>query len=248
MAQWPEILTRAQITPSTLVFVVLFIIVLIYLFFFQQVVTAFFYKLAFRCFKRKHLSIKFERFSFSIITGQLSIHRIEIITKNMKVKIGRIRATLYYWRKIPTYLDDNGETSKCRMHMTINALDVTLFNRAFSTEMVEKINALFKEGKTTTEVTEFLKSQWQDPVPYALSLIYRAFLPFDFSIHSAAITIGNERLPSFCVFQMKDIYGGFMLKSRETPQSHIKTIATLNMEGVTLKVHPHTINYPPIYG
>ena len=146
MPEWPEVLYRAGITPSVVVFAGAFIVVLIYLFFFQQIVTALFYKFALRCLLPKGLSVKFERFSFSMFTGQFTIHRLEIITQDMRINVGRIRATLFYWRRIPTYLDQEGETRNSRMHMMINGLGVTIYNRSWTTNMVVQIKEMIEKG------------------------------------------------------------------------------------------------------
>ena len=244
---WPSVLETAGVTPSVVAFFAISIVVLIYLFFFQQTITAKFYKLLLKCFLPQGISVKFERFSFSMFTGQISIHRVQVVTQDMQINAGRICATLFYWRKIPTYKDQQGESNKCRLHMKINALDVLIFNRSWTTDMVLKINDLFELGKSTEEVTEFLKKQWPDPQPYSLSLVYRAILPFMFDIKSASFTVGNERLPAFCKLKVHKIEGKYSFKSRETPESHLKSKLEMNFEDVAFQVHPHQIPTPPIF-
>ncbi|EAX93496.1 hypothetical protein TVAG_407970 [Trichomonas vaginalis G3] len=245
--EWPEELSSAGITPSVLVFFVAFIVILLYLFFFQQYLTALFYKGFLKLILPKSLTIHFERFSFSMFTGQFTLHRVQIINQDMKINIGRVRATLFYWRPIPTYVDDEGKSYKVRFHAMLNAVEITIYNRQWSTEMVEKINEKINGGATAEDITNFLREQYPAPVPYPLALIYRAILPFSFEVKAFSFTVGNNTLPSFVVAQAQSLNGKFSIITRENPQSHIKSRLEMQLNNFKFLVLPHPIEYPPIF-
>lgn len=245
--EWPEILSNSGITPSVLVFFLAFIIILIYLFFFQQYLTAIFYKIAMKMILPKSLSIHFERFSFSMFTGQFTLHRVQIASQDFLINIGRIRATLYYWRPISSYLSDSEADYKDRFHAKLNAVSITFYNRKYSTDLVEEVTEKIKNGASASDITNLLRSKIDDPKPFPLSVIYRAILPFSFDIKAFSVTFGNEMLPSYCILHSDTVFGRYSIKARETSESHMKSISELQFTGFDFLVYPHQIEYPEIF-
>jgi len=193
-----------------------------------------------------NLVFTFERFSFSVLTGQFSLHRVHIVTQDMSIYIGRICGSLFYWRKIPDYLTKE-TVNKSRFDMTIHALDITIYNRTWSTDLVLDILKRFENGESTDQITEYFKSLWKPPEPYQLSLIYRAILPFSFHVYSTSITIGNPKLPSYFVFFSEDIQGLYTFSARETPESHLKSSFDISMVNVSFKSHPQLFTPPSCF-
>jgi len=236
----PEFFTSVVIFASCIV------VILIYLIFFQQSLTALLYKVLFKCFLPNSVSVEFERFSFSILTGKFAFHRLHLVTQDMSAFIGCLRGSFYYWRKIPEYSKID-EDLKTRFDITIYALDITLYNRSWSASFVEEILKKFESGMSTEDVTEYMKTIWKEPAHYQLSLLYRAFLPFSFHIIATSVTIGNPFLPSYLVFYSENLRGGYSINPRETPESHIKSFMEIQMISCNLKSFPQEFDAPPIF-
>ena len=174
-----------EIPSEVLLFISLFVIVALYFLFFQQYLSALIIRLMLMPLLPKWMKIKFKRHAFSVISGGITLADVEIVTQDMSIRITKLFGSLYYWRKIPDFTTDEPTNSRCKI--TIYGLEVTILNRTYATELVETVVNMYKEGKTTAEVTEYLKKLYPKPEPYQLSMLYRMILPMEFhKVHARA--------------------------------------------------------------
>lgn len=96
-----------KIPWGLVIFLSIFAIVLFYFIFFQSYLTAAIYQGILKCILRtNNLSIKFNRFQFSMLSGHISIHNLVITTASMRVEISRLCISIKYWAKIPIFGED----------------------------------------------------------------------------------------------------------------------------------------------
>ncbi|OHT10215.1 hypothetical protein TRFO_20505 [Tritrichomonas foetus] len=219
----------------------IFAIVLLYFLFFQQYLTALIWRMFIGMFIPKTLQINFERVMFSVVSGHITIFDLTIVTQDMSIRIGKFCGQLYFWRKIPDF-SENEPKLKSRFLLQLFGLDITIYNRTWSTELVENVVKMFNEGKTTKEVGEYVLSFYPTPAPYQLSMLLRMILPLKIRIYSAALTIGNPRTPSFLIFRFESISGQYTLIPRKSPEFSMQSSLNLDMNTFSLKSIPLTIN------
>lgn len=192
----------------------------------------------------KGFSIKFQRISFSFLSGHITLEDVEVITRDMAIKITKIFGNIYYWRKIPNF-EANDKAKKNRCRITIYGLELTIFNRTWSTDQVAKILWMFKEGRSTKDVTEYIKSLYPLPETYRLSILYRMILPLEFHVYAASIFFGNPKLPAFLIFRAESMSGHYTILPRQSEAHSLRSIITIDMYTTVFKYMPGTIQETP---
>lgn len=229
---------KIEIPWEVVIFIALFALVLFYLIFFQQYLTALIFRLILRFFLP---GLQFRRIAFSVVTGQISIHRVKFVTQDMSIEIGSVRGFLHYWNKISDYQNEN-EKPKPRFDLKLFGLRLTIYNRTWATDLAETVMKKFQEGQTTQEVCEYLKSLYPAPKPYQLSMLFRAILPLTFHIYAASITIGNPRLPSSLVFKLTSMNGIYKIIPKKSPETNYRSRIAMDINGVTFRSIPQPID------
>lgn len=225
-----------EIPSEVLIFLSLFIVVALYFLFFQQYLSALIIRLMLWPLLPKWMKIRFKRHAFSVISGGITFADVEIVTQDMSIRITKLFGSLYYWRKIPDFATE--EKTNSRSKITIYGLEVTILNRTYATDLVETVVNMYKEGKSTAEVTEYLKKLYPKPEPYQLSMLYRMILPMEFHIYAASIVFGNPQLPAFLIYRAESMSGKYTLLPRQTPEHSLKSILTCDMYTCTFKYIP----------
>ena len=203
-----------EIPWEVVLFIFLFAVVLFYFAFFQQYLTALIWKLFMRFFLPKNLQVDFKRVVISIFSGHLTMFDVTIITQDMSFEISKISCRLFYWKKIIEASDPTHSLNQ-RMIVEIYGLNMLIYNRTWSTDLVENVVKMVNEGKSTEEITQYISSLYPEPQPYQLSILLRMILPLQFQIYAVILKIGNPRCPSLLIFESRSISGYYTIMSND---------------------------------
>lgn len=225
---------------EVVIFLFIAAVFIFYFLFFQQYLTALIWRLFISIFIPKNVQVSFKRVMFSIFSGHFMIFDVTIITQDISIHVDKLAGILYYWRKIPNFTSDE-EKLKSRFLLTFFGLDITIYNRTWSTDLVESVRTLFEDGKSTQEITDFVLSQYPCPAPYQLSVLLRMILPLNIRIYAVSLKIGNPRMPAYLIFRAESISGLYTLIPRKSPEHSIQSYLDVDILTFSLKSKPMSI-------
>lgn len=221
----------------------LFGIVLFYFLFFQQYLTALIFRLCFTAIPQKQFKIDFSRIVCSFLSGHITLFDVTIITNDMSIKISKFVGQIYYWRKIPDFLDT--EQLKPRFLLQLFGLEITIFNRTWSTDLVQEVRKKFEEGKSTEEIGKYILSLYPEPKPYQLSILLRMILPLKIRIYASSLMIGNPIHPATLIFRSESISGYYTFIPRKSILMSIQSFLDVDINKLTMKSIPQNIPNNP---
>ena len=219
-------------------FVSIFAFVLYILIFFMSYLTGAIYRRILRFILPDSMAIKFQRLSFSVASGHITIHDLKFKNLQMIVRVKRVCLSLRYWKKIPNF--ETGSNCSARFFALIDGVQIVLYNKSLDAiQNMEKIIDLFNQGKSTEDVTEFVKNLYPAPQPYRLSIFMKMILPVKFKVHSLSVIIGNPHLPSRFQITAKKIKGSYTILPRKTPQHSLKQSIDADINELNIRSIPN---------
>lgn len=227
-----------------LIFVFLFALVLFYFTFFQQYLTALVYKIGLFFFRPSGYEITFSRVATSFTTGQITFYNVKVVCKDYKIKIGRFCGAMYFWRKVPDFTDIDEDT-KDRTNIHVSDLRLTIYNNSEATRRVKTVVNMYNSGKSTEDVSKYIRSLFPEPSKHLISVLFRSILPLRFHIHGVVVRIGNPRLPAFLLTKCESIDGNYTLIPRDSLNSWYKSYIKMSASNISFYSMPQNFDPPP---